>query len=130
DSHSIFILEIGNVIIEKSINKEKTLFKELAYISAPSFVGEIALFEEIPRTARVRATTTCEIIEISKESFKKILEHRPDLANEMLLFMSKTLSLRLAHTSKELTLLYDISKHLTETHTDEKELLTKITEAI
>lgn len=130
DSHSIFLIENGNIVIEKAINRQKTEFKELAYISAPSFIGEIALFENIKRTARARTISECSLIEITRENFKKIFEIKPQIAGRMLFFISKTLALRLAHTSKELTLLYDISRHLAETYTEEKEFLQKISDEI
>lgn len=130
ESTSIFLIEEGSVVIEKAINKEKTEFKELAYISAPSFIGEIALFENLKRTARARTLSECKMIEINQENFKEILRIKPDIAGKILFFISKTLALRLAHTSKELTLLYDISKQLTERYTEEKEFLKKLSEEI
>ncbi len=126
DSHSIYFITEGTVIIEKSLNESNSQFKELAYIDAPSFIGEVALFENIKRTARARAKTPCTLFELSKENFSIILEKNPTIANEILLEISKTTALRLAHTSKELTLLYDISKHLSETYTDEGEFLKNI----
>ena len=130
DSHSLFILQNGDVVIEKAVNLEKTEFKELAYISSPSFFGEIALFDDVKRTARARAISKCTLIEITQDGFKRILKIDPDLAAEILSFISKTLTLRLAHTSKELTLLYDISKHLVVRYTQEKEFLEKIVDEI
>ncbi|MGC8867229.1 MAG: cyclic nucleotide-binding domain-containing protein [Elusimicrobiales bacterium] len=126
DSHSIFFILDGTVTVEKSINESYSEFKELAYIQAPSFIGEIALFEDLKRTARARAKTQCKVAELSKENFNKILEKNPTRAIEILFNISKTLALRLAHTSKELTLLYDISKYLSESYTDEKEFLKNI----
>lgn len=130
ETSSLIIIEEGDIIIEKSINKEKTAFKELAYISAPSIIGEISLFETTKRTARARSLTKCKIIEISKRNFDEILNKKNDIANEILTNIIKILSLRLTHTSKELTLLYDISKHLSEKFTEEKEFLKTITDEI
>lgn len=130
ETDSLIIIEEGEVVIEKAINKEGTAFKKLAYISAPSFIGEISLFENIKRTARARTITKCKIIEIPKKNFYEILNKRNWLISEILISIIKTLSLRLAHTSKELTLLYDISKHLSENYIEEKEFLKAITDEI
>lgn len=126
DTHSLILIKSGSVVIEKAINIEKTDFKELAYITSPSFIGEIALFEETKRTARARALTQVQVIEISREDFKKLISQNLNMATEILSEIIKTLAKRLSHTSLELALLYDITKHLAKTYTEEKEFLKNV----
>ncbi|HOJ86741.1 MAG TPA: cyclic nucleotide-binding domain-containing protein [Elusimicrobiales bacterium] len=130
ESDSLYIIDKGDVIIEKAINKEKTEFKDIAIISEGNFLGEIAMFEKTRRTARARAIADIKVYEIKRENFFEIIKRDEEIAVKIFSTIIKTLSLRLAHTSKELTLLYDISKHLSEEYNDEKEFLSSLIDEI
>ncbi len=122
----IYILEEGNIIIEKSINDEKKEFKELAIISAPSFVGEMAIFSNAKRSARARILDKAKIIEIESSNFFRMIDDDLIFGTKILKEIIKIISLRISHTSKELALLYDISKKLSEEYLDEKEFISLV----
>lgn len=122
----LILIRKGDILISKATNSEKTEFKELAILSEGDFIGEISLFETGKRTARALVLTDCEIYEISKENFLKLINTEKDIAINMLFNIIRTISVRLAHTSKELTLLFDISKLLVTNFTDEKEFIKHI----
>lgn len=130
DSHTLYIVSDGDVIIEKATNREKTEFKDLAIISRGSFLGEMAVFENSKRTARARALNTVSLFEITKEDFLGLIKNNPEMLARILILIIKTLSSRIAHTSEELTLLYDISKELSEEHRDEKEFVSSVIDEI
>ena len=71
----------------------------VAHLAKNSFVGEIAILCDMPRTATVRPSTRLVALKIKKEPFVKLLSEFPNLAIEML----RELASRLAHTTAELT---------------------------
>jgi CRP-like cAMP-binding protein len=62
-----------------------------------SFVGEIAILCDVPRTATIHALTRLETLCIEKEQFLKLIREFPDLAIELL----KALALRLSAISSD-----------------------------
>jgi len=130
ESNSLYLIEKGDVIIQKAINKEKTEFKELAIISEYNILGEMAMFENIPRTARAKALTEVDVKVITKEKFFEIMKNEPEFSFNFFSFIIKTLSERISHTSKELTLLYDISKNLIVDYLEEKKFISALIDEI
>jgi len=129
-SNSLYLIEKGDVLIEKATNREKTEFKDLAIISDYNILGEISLFENTPRTARAKALTQVIAKEITKEKFFEIMKNEPEISFNFFSFIIKTLSERILHTSKELTLLYDISKNLSIDYIEEKDFISSLTDEI
>ncbi len=72
---------------------------EVAEISENAIVGEIAILCDVARTATVRAVTTVEALQISKENFKKLLLDFPEMTLEVM----RVLADRLIRTTAELT---------------------------
>ncbi|MEF3280325.1 MAG: cyclic nucleotide-binding domain-containing protein [Elusimicrobiota bacterium] len=130
DSHTLYIIESGDVIIEKAINKERTEFKDIAIISKGNFIGEIAVFEQSKRTARARALTEVSVFEITRDNFFKVIKENSDFSIKIFTAIIKTLSLRISHTSKELTMLYDISRQLAKDYIEEKDFISTIIDEI
>ncbi|MEP6610122.1 MAG: cyclic nucleotide-binding domain-containing protein [Burkholderiaceae bacterium] len=62
-------------------------------------VGEIAIFDDIPRTATVTATASVEALRIAKEQFISVIRGNPDAALELI----RILASRLANTTAQLT---------------------------
>jgi CRP/FNR family cyclic AMP-dependent transcriptional regulator len=94
-SSSLFYIVSGSVaaIGEDSDGKEITL----AYLNAGDFVGEMGLFEQSSRSARIRAKTTCELAEISYRKFFSLSVKYP----EFIYAVARQISLRLAKTSRK-----------------------------
>ena len=57
--------------------------KQLALLNEGDFFGEIALFENIPRTASVRAETYCDLYTLHKRTFDRIFEKFPDVRDQI-----------------------------------------------
>jgi small-conductance mechanosensitive channel/CRP-like cAMP-binding protein len=66
------------------------LAKVVATIEAPNFFGEMGLMTGEPRTADVIALTDVECYRLDKEGLERILEERPEIAEQF----SKTLAKR------------------------------------
>lgn len=122
--YSLFFLEDGRISIRKSMGEGDE--KILAFVSKGDFFGEIAVIEETVRTASAVAETNCLIYEISKEGFYELAEKYPKEGFALFSAITSVSLLRLQHTSKELTLLYDISRLLTKNYSQEKEFLADI----
>ncbi len=71
----MFLIAHGSVSV---FNKDETLLYRT--LSEGDFFGEIALFQDIPRTATVKANTYCDIYALGKQTFEKTLEQYPDIA--------------------------------------------------
>lgn len=94
-SASLFYILSGSVavIVEDSDGNAITL----TYLNPGDFVGEMGLFEEGRRSARIRAKTQCELGEISYSKFLSISTKYP----ELLFTLARQVSKRLAHTSRK-----------------------------
>ena len=61
------------------------------------FIGEIALIEDIPRTATVTAATSVRLFVLTGQSFRSVVEAQPEVENKVL----RTLARRLADMSDD-----------------------------
>lgn len=85
----------GKVKISKiTTNKEKVI----AYIGAGEFLGEMAIFEDKPRTATVTAQEKTKALLLKKDDFLKLMKTAPQIVVELI----KILSIRELHTSNQL----------------------------
>jgi CRP/FNR family transcriptional regulator len=63
-------------------------------------VGEIALLEDLPRTATVTAETPLRVFVLTGKDFRHLLDEKPDVERKVL----RALARRLAETSRDPTL--------------------------
>lgn len=71
----MFLIAHGSVSVFSE--DETQLYRTL---SEGDFFGEIALFQDSPRTATVKANTYCDIYSLGKLTFEKTLEQYPEIA--------------------------------------------------
>ncbi|MEW5950399.1 MAG: cyclic nucleotide-binding domain-containing protein [Elusimicrobia bacterium] len=126
---SLFLLEKGRICINKSMG-EGDESKTLAFISEGNFFGEIAVIDEVLRTASALACEDCALYEIKRKDFYELSEKYPKEGFYIFSAITKISLERLQHTSKELTLLYDISRLLTKHYSDEKDFLKEIVDQV
>ena len=67
-------------------------------IAAGDFFGEMALLEDLPRSASIYASEDSVVLKIERDNFEKLIANRPDMAYKMM----KVLSCRLRKTNEEL----------------------------
>ena len=104
DAPDAFILEIAQHLTEHIIPAGECIFKvgdvankmyfistgsvnvfsehqktPIAILKAGDYFGEIALFNDTPRTATVRASTYCDLYSLNKDIFRKIFDRYPEV---------------------------------------------------
>ena len=91
--------EIGHeffVIIEGDVDVKRK-GKSLGTRQAPDFIGEIALLEEVERTATVTAKTPLRVFVLTRTGFKRMVEEHPGIELKVL----RTLARRVATLSED-----------------------------
>ncbi|MEW6041796.1 MAG: cyclic nucleotide-binding domain-containing protein, partial [Elusimicrobiota bacterium] len=91
---AIFIIKSGEVALFKSN-------KPLARLKEGDFFGEMALLEEVPRTATATAVTVAEIGFMYKAAFDTLIENDPRLGLKVIYNLAKMVSGRLRETSEQ-----------------------------
>ena len=94
-SESLFYILSGSVAVAAEDSDGREII--LAYLNPGDFVGEMGLFEPIPRSARIRAKTNCEMGELSYKKFLYLSEEHP----ELLFAVARQLAKQLADTSSK-----------------------------
>jgi len=88
-AHWLYVLTSGRVEIRRRVDGS-TLHKTLTAVDAPGFFGEMGLMTGEPRATDVVAMTDVECYRLDKEGLQRILEERPEVAEQF----SKTLAER------------------------------------
>lgn len=104
-----FIAE-GSVTVSKVIDREDGREKVLATLGVGDFFGEMALLEEAPRSANVRAAGPATVFSLHRTAFRRLLDEASDAAARLLFGIIRTLVTRLRRTSTELVALFDTGK--------------------
>jgi CRP/FNR family cyclic AMP-dependent transcriptional regulator len=76
--------------------------KILTTLGAGEFFGEIALFDNEPRSADVVANLDSKLLKVSAEAFEQLIEKAPDLAAPILHAIGKTLAARIRADNKRM----------------------------
>jgi cGMP-dependent protein kinase 2 len=74
--YDIFVIRQGSMVVERTIGG-KPVF--LSYLPAGSYVGEMALMTGGKRSATVRAAIKSEVIKLSGDKFRRLLDRKPAL---------------------------------------------------
>jgi hypothetical protein len=97
------IIEGGKVEITKKFADGEEM--TLALMEAGDFFGEMALLDQGPRSASVRALTETTILELSRENFEQLLLEEPTIAYGIMRELGKRLretgALLIAHLEPE-----------------------------
>jgi len=86
--------------VDDGSTEKNKVFTRLDAVRHPVF-GEIALLEELSRTATVRAITNCTLYEITKTDFIKLAENNFELGYRILLNLSRIVSSRLRKADED-----------------------------
>jgi CRP-like cAMP-binding protein len=81
-AQEFFVIIDGEVEVMRDDERIRTL-------SDGDFFGEIALLEDIPRTATVRATTHLRFFVLTRQSFWSMVESMPDVDRKILRALAK-----------------------------------------
>lgn len=116
---SMYIIKSGGVNVYHEGGKAGEFM--LRHLKAGEIIGEMALFDDEPRSALVKATGPTTVFEIQKDKFFNLLEEglSKDAVLKLLLFIIKKLSQRLRFTSSDLYISMGVGKLLTQEEIDE-----------
>lgn len=106
--NTMLLILSGTVVVSKKTphTGQKIV---IATRDAGEFIGEMALVEESPRFATIKAETPCEVLEFSKLNFEKIISEQPSFATQVL----KSLSTKLRESDSQRTAeLAESNRHL------------------
>jgi CRP/FNR family cyclic AMP-dependent transcriptional regulator len=96
DADAMFIVLSGRIkIFSDSAGKKRKTF---AYLKEGEFFGEMALLEDLPRTASATAVEASRLLCIRKKDFQRLLARDSKLA----LYLLKAISARLRRANEEL----------------------------
>ncbi|MEK6753657.1 MAG: cyclic nucleotide-binding domain-containing protein [Chloroflexota bacterium] len=76
---TFYIIAEGNAAISKKISAEDGE-RILRIAGKGDLIGEMALIQNVPRSATVRTTTDCTLLEMDKEDFETMLSRSPSMA--------------------------------------------------
>jgi CRP-like cAMP-binding protein len=88
-AHWLYVLCSGKVEIRRHV-EGGTMAKAVAVLEGPTFFGEMGLMTGEPRTADVVALTDVDCYRLDKMGLQRVLEQRPEAAEQF----SKTLAKR------------------------------------
>ncbi len=96
----LYIVKKGEISIRKKIEGGEAL--QLAVIPERSFFGELALLDEIPRSASAFALSQTILYGFSKPDLEHLLERSQRLGSKIILNLSKLVSRRLIKANENL----------------------------
>lgn len=121
---SLYFVTGGRVRISKRVSSGG--MKDLAILGPGDCFGEMALVEDVARSARASAVGPTALFRLGREEMNRWLKSHPELAMDFFAELVQVLSRRLRRTSSELTLIYDLSHMLLEPWESGKALLAKV----
>lgn len=89
---AVYILVSGRV--EVIANRSFGRIKQIATIEEGSVFGEVAFFDNRPRSASIRAISDGRVLSITRKSFDKISAWNPRLAQQLLFDLGNILAHR------------------------------------
>lgn len=98
-AESVFVLESGEVQIEKILNAQSI---RLGRLGAGDCIGEMALIDFQSRSASVRATQPCEVLEIPARSLRDLLKDDLEQYAMIMMNMGREVSRRLRRADERL----------------------------
>lgn len=96
----LYIVEEGSVAISKAI--KDNLEQVLAHMGPGDYFGEMAVIENIPRTASASAETDCTLLTIADSDIMRLMDEEPRAAAKIMFNLMKTMSARLQATNEQL----------------------------
>jgi CRP-like cAMP-binding protein len=94
DAAYLVISGVAEILVDTPTGRIK-----IAELSKNALVGEIAIINDVPRTATVLAGSEVEALRITKDHFLRLVAEFPQIAIEIM----RVLATRLSRTNEELT---------------------------
>lgn len=101
----IALVRKGKVEIKKQTEfKGKQII--LAHMTKGSVLGELAVFDDFPRSASVEAIEDTDLLILKNEAMESFIESNPELGIKLLKGVSRVLSLRLRQLAERLVVIF------------------------
>lgn len=126
--NSLYFVSSGQIRISKAVAGK--ISKDLALLGPGDCFGEMALIEEVARSASATAATPSVVFELGRADMNRWLKSHPELAMGFFSELVQLQSKRLRRTSSELALLFDLSSLLLDQTMTANALLTKVLEHV
>ncbi|MBI4677405.1 MAG: cyclic nucleotide-binding domain-containing protein [Elusimicrobia bacterium] len=124
----LYFISSGQVRISKRVSGET--FKDLAILGPGDCFGEMALIDDVARSARASAVGATSLFELHRQDLHTWLGSHPELAMEFFAALVQEQSKRLRRSSTEVALLYDLSNLLLERTPSPKDLLARVVDHV
>lgn len=95
-----FVIEGILDVIKKSMAGNSVV---IASLTKGSTIGEMAVIDDFPRSATVRARSEATLVTFTRDEFDRILERQPELGIKLLRGIARILSVHLRKTSEKLS---------------------------
>lgn len=95
---TLYILSGGSAAVRLGASPDAADGKEVARLSAGDFFGEMALFDDQPRSATIVALTDAAVLTLDRDRFSTLVLQRP----EVLLHICRMFGNRLRETNRKL----------------------------
>jgi CRP-like cAMP-binding protein len=96
----MYIIQEGEVSIIKKIDERNDV--ELAVVKERSFFGELALIDEMPRSATAKALKDTALFAFCKPDLEKIMDRNPRLASKIIMNVARLICKRLVQANENL----------------------------
>ena len=104
----LYVVLAGSVRITKAVPDRGE--EAMAVAPAGDFFGEMALIDDLPRSATAVAVGDCRVFFLKKEDFLDLTYADPTLGSKVLLALCRTFSRRLRETTDKINALFGVSK--------------------
>ena len=100
---ALYCLHKGAVQVIKAGEKDEP--EELIYeLGGGEIFGEMALFEDMPRSATIKAKTDCSLLRIPRDYFEKLISSDKEIALKIYQALNLILTHRLRETTERLAI--------------------------
>ena len=94
-NHQLFVLIQGKASVHSAVGGE------LAELGAGSWFGEMALVDDAPASAKVRAASALAVLAIRHDDFQHLLATHPDMAAEFYRHFAAEMARRLRTSNQQ-----------------------------
>lgn len=105
-AHHLYVVARGKVEVFRRIDSTE---HSIAFLEMEEAFGEMAILDDEPRSASVRATEPTLVLKIDRESFRELITERPQIS--FAIFKMLTSRLRLKNMEVETPHAFDASRH-------------------
>jgi CRP-like cAMP-binding protein len=115
-SDALYLVVEGSAVVQKLLDAEAGTFKDMNLAEAGGMFGEMALFDQKPRSARVKALGKMHVLRITHDEFQAFLHGDTRTAATVLGGIINLLSSRLRESDQHMALIYEVGNIISSAH--------------